>query len=488
MIPFIGFSPDVDDTTPGVITACKNIVPTVRGFASDAGATDTKTAALPKAALSAGVMTNLANTSRLIVGTTDKLFEKSGLDWVDRSAYAYAASDSFPWRFAQFGNTTLAANKQNIIQASDSGAFADLAAAAPKTAAICSVKGFVFVGNTKEATYGDSPDRWWCSAYLNATDWVPSVATQCTTGRLVDSPGAITAVKPLGDTVVIYKDRSLYVGYYVGPPSVWQMRLVSNTIGCTSQDAVVDIGNAHVFVGFDDIYLFDGVRVTPIGNGMREWFFADLANGYRDRMRGMHDRFRALVYFFYPTAATQGPLDGGIVYNYKSGKWSLAAKAIEAPIEYVTTGGYSWETAYTWDSLPIIDKTWDDWPNVAYDSKYWENVREIPAHIGTDHKLYVYTGSPDASSITTGRYGIEDEYSLLSRVNVRYFARPATATMTNYYTEIGGSAFTTDVTVDEANGRFDVLRSAPWHKAKFDWTGKVEVFGASAQTQPDGEL
>ena len=38
-------------------------------------------------------------------------------------------------------------------------------AGAPKAKILAVLKGFVMAFNTSDATYGDSPDRWWCSAY-----------------------------------------------------------------------------------------------------------------------------------------------------------------------------------------------------------------------------------------------------------------------------------------------------------------------------------
>jgi hypothetical protein len=41
--------------------------------------------------------------------------------------------------------------------------------------------------------------------------------------------------------------------------------------------------------------------------------------------------------------------------------------------------------------------------------------------------------------------------------------------------------------VDLTNGKFDVLRSARWHKAKISFTGNVEVTGMDAKYMQDGE-
>ena len=477
MEPLIGYAPDLDPTTPGIITDCTNLIPTLKGMRGGYSGADVGLDALAAATISAAVVVKLDASQRLIAGTATKLYEKNGTGWSDVSGSSYNASASFPWRFAQFGDTTLAANKGDTLQSSNSGAFADVAGA-PKAGAICAVNGFVMLANTNEATYGDSPDRWWCSGFNDATDWTPAIATQCTTGRLVDTPGSIRAIKALGYDVVAYKERSMYLGRYSGPPEAWDFTLIPGDIGCSSQDAIVNIGTAHVFIGYEDFYLFDGSRPVPIGSPLREWFFNDLDSNYRYTIRGMHDRAHSLVYFHYPRNGSSGALNGCVVYNYKSNKWGLAHRSVETPIEYITGG-------YTWDTLPLT--TWDSWPEVPYDSPFWTATREVAAYIGTDHKVYSLTGASSTSSLTTGDVGDDQEFSLLSRINFRYLDKPDSATLTNYYQNEHGGTWTTDATTTESNQRFDMLRSARWHKGMADFVGDVEVSAVDFHLAPDGE-
>jgi len=481
MVPFTQFAPDLDPTTPGIIVDATNIIPTLRGYAGGPSGVDVGMDALAAAALSAAIVTKLDGTNRLFSGTTTKLYEKAGTGWTDVSRVAaYNASTTYPWRFAQFGDSTLAVNKGDVLQTISGGAdFADLTA--PKAAVMCTAGGFVMLANTNEATYGDSFDRWWCSAYLDETDWVPDIATQCTTARLVDTPGAITGLRAFGSDVVAFKERSMYLGRYSGPPGVWDFDLIPGEVGCASHDAVVDIGTALIFIGPDDIYLFNGSQPVSIGSPLREWFFADIDPTYPSRIKSAHDRVNSLVYFYYPRLGGSGSLTGCIVYNYKTNKWGVAHRAIEAAVDYITGG-------YTYDTLPIIGLTWDDWPAVTYDSPYWSASSRYTSYIGTDHTVYSLTGASASSDFTTGTYGMESEYSLIRRVTLRYLGRPTTATMTNYFQEYLGGTWTEDATTTESSGRFDVLRAAPFHKVKFSFTGDVEFNAANADIKASGVL
>lgn len=485
MLPFVGFSPDADPTIPGVITDLSNMVPTIRSsYVGAPSGVDVGMNALAAAALASAITSTLDGTLRMFAGTATALYEKSGTGWNDVSrATAYGASAANPWRFGQFGNSSLAINKVDRLQSISTGAdFADLAA--PSASVMCVNKGFVLVADTNNGgsaeTFGDSPDRWWCCAYMNEADWALSVTTQCTTGRIVDTPGAIRALRALSDYVVAYKANSMYVGTYQSAPTVWQFDLVSSETGCSSQEAVVEVNNAHYFVGDDDFYRYaPGGLPQPIGAPVKEWFFSRCDPSYKGRIRAAHDRANALIYWFYPPKASGGALTACIAYNYKSDKWGVADKSIECVAEYVP-GGYTYET------LPFV--SYDTWPEISYDSPFWDAGAKSVGYIGTDHKVYALTGASASSSLTTGHYGEESMFTMIRRITLRYLGRPTSATATNYYSDYLGGAWTTGVTTTEARGRFDVLQAAPWHKVKFDFTGDVEVTAVAADVKGAGVL
>lgn len=485
--PFTGFCPDCDPTAPGVITDVADMVPTVRGTLVGAPTgVDVGQAALAAAALASAICTKLDGTSRLFAGTATALYEKSGATWNDVTRTvggAYSATTTNPWRFAQFGDTSLAVNKANPVQSISTGTdFADLSA--PTASVMCVSNRFVMLGNTNNGssgtTFGDSPDRWYCSALEDHTDWTPSVTTQCATGRLVDTPGPITAMRTLLENVVVYKENSMYIGTYEGPPAVWRFDLVSAEVGCPSHEAVVEVNNAHYFIGAEDIYRYSpGSLPTPIGAPVKEWFFTRCDPAYKERSRAAHDRQNSLIYWFYSATGSAGTLDKCIVYNYKSDKWGVSDRTIECVVEYISGG-------YTYDTLPF--GTYDAWPEVSYDSPFWDASARYVGYFDTTHTVLALTGDTASCSLTTGSYGTEDEFVLLSRVTPRYINKPLTGLMTNYYANEIGDTWTTDEITTESSGRYDLFRSAPMHKLYFVWTGNLEIAGLNASTAPDGVL
>lgn len=114
-VPLIGFGPDLDPSTPGVIVDCDNIIPTTKGFSSGNSLVDAGLAALDSACKGAYVGTLLDGTKRIVAGTNAKLWDISGGVWQDRSQ-AGGYTGLAPWRFTMFGSNILAANRAQKIQ------------------------------------------------------------------------------------------------------------------------------------------------------------------------------------------------------------------------------------------------------------------------------------------------------------------------------------------------------------------------------------
>lgn len=480
MIPLAGFAPDADSTTPGVILAANNVIPSLRGLKAFPSPADVGMPALAAACQGAAMAVKLDGTSRTFAGTQTKLYELVSGAWSDVGRGTnYSVATDLVWRFAQFGNDTLAANKADTLQRSSGAAFADVSGA-PKASLVEAVSGFVILADTNEATYGDSPDRWWCSAIYDPTSWTPNVSTQCTTGRLVDTAGAIVGLRALGDQVVIYKNRAIHVGTYTGAPAVWSFHAVAGRVGAVSNEAIVSIGTAHYFIGSEDIYYFDGSRPEPIATGaVRAWFFSRLAKASAYKIKGMHDRVNGAVYWFYPT--TNSALDSVLIYNYKTQKWGAATLSVEVPVEIITGG-------YTIDGLDGLSATIDGLPPISFDSPFWISGQPVPAVVTTDHKPKPLNGAAGSSSITTGDMGDDQYRSVLNRFRMRWAVPPTTATAYGMAIDDLGTTPDQQSTASMAGNRFDLLQDGKWHRIQIDMTGDWELLGYQPDLVQGGEF
>lgn len=475
----LGFAPDLDDHTEGVITDCEMIEPTMKGMAGAPSLiTPSGVSALPSACQGASLNLQLDGTFRLFAGTATKLYESTAWTDVTRAVGGnYTGTADTRWCFAQFGNVALASNKADAMQKSvGSGAFSDLAGA-PKAKFIDTVAGFVMAANYNDGT--DTVDGWYCSAFEDYTDWVADIGTQCAFGRLLDTPGEITGMKALAENAIVYKLDAIYIGQYVGAPFIWSWQLISGEIGAVSQEAIVDIGNAHVFMGRNDIWLFDGTRPHSIAEGIRDWFYNQELNPlYAYKTIGAHNKNKSLVYFYYVSRSSTS-IDSCIIYNYKAGKWSRANRSIEAALEY-RVGGYTYASFLTAYSL------YSSIPALSYGSPFWSSNTPVIGVFDTTHTLKSLTGSSTSSSLTGGWFGDDLSYMVVQRVTPRFIEAPDTVTVTNYYVNNSGDSASTGATNSMNRGRVGVYKRAKWHKMKLTFTGDYEITDYIVQAQRAG--
>lgn len=491
---FIGFSPDIDYTTPGAIIGGSNFVPTWEGGDGGSnqrlgisGAPSPQSAGYPALAAAcrgAASVRMLDNSTRLFAGSQTKLYEGSGGSWTDQTRASggdYTGSSESRWRFAQVGNTTFATNGVDELQEStSSGKFADTAGSPPAMRYLAYANGHLMGFHYDDGT--EYPDGWYTSAQNDTTDWSNAIATGSVSGRLTATPGRITGAHVLGDEVMVYKERSIYRGIPVGPPFWWEFQPIAADVGALNHEAVVNLGSAHVFAGFDDFYLLDGTRPVAIGEALRGWWQGNLNNNYRYRVEALHDRRRANIYFFFPSSGSES-LDMALVYNYRRSMWGKAEHAAQAVLSYISQG-------MTYDQLGSFYTTYDDLPQIPYDSPFWTASTESPAFFDSDSTLGTLTGPCDSASILTGWTGDHIRHSQLSNVypKLRGYDEATTPTCTHHYSYVLGSEADdgTGETASMARGKFDFRRVSRWHRLAFDFTGDFTIAGYRMELQGAG--
>ena len=476
------YSPDTDPTLAGTLTNVTSLVPSFKGYKGAPSGVATQLAALAGTCQGAANLINLSGVSRFFAGTATKLYEAGSTTWTDVSrAAAYGLASDARWCFAQYGNVSLAVNKADLIQSSTAGAFADVAGS-PKAACIDVCNNFVFVGNTNDGSFGDSPDRIWWSALGDYTSWTPSITTQAGSTRLTSSYGPITAVKRFGSYIIAYKAESMYMGVYQGAPDLWLFNDIPGNIGTPAHSTVVNIGTPedpkHIFMGKNDFYVFDGSRPVPIGSPLRETVFNEVNQALINTSYALHDALNSRVYFYYPTGGASSP-NKCVVYQYKVNKWGRDDQQIEVAAEFV-------QLALTYGGFGTLYSTYVDAPSVSYGSSLFLNSTGQPAIFKTDHKLYTLNGASVSSDLTTGDYGNNTSFTLLRRLKPQFITAPSAASMTNYYRNSLGDLIQLDTTTAMSNSRFDVLRSARWHRATLTFAGDVELNSISADFTESG--
>ena len=482
MVKLLGFSPGLDPTTAGVILDCTNLLPTVRGSMESAGVGESVGAsAIPAPVYDVSSNVKLDGSSRVFAYTGLAIYELIGAAWIDRSkAGGYTTGAGNKWRHCQFGDVSIATNYANPVQASTIGAFADLAGSPPKAAICETVAGFVMLFDTNDGA-NQHPDGWWCSGLYNHTTWTPSVTTQAANGRLFDTPGRITAARRLGSSIVVYKNKSLYLGQYIGAPVIWQWVQVSDDTGAYCNEAVVSTGGAHYFLGDNGIFVYDGSRQEQIGTAeVRGWLRDNINQEYTSNIKAAYDSKKSLVYFFYPSNSSSGECDESLVYNTFTGRFGRITRDITAIFNYTTPN-------ITWSQLGALYATWGGFPNnITWGSPLFYGSDIGISYVGGDGIIYRLESDGAPSSLTVGDVGDDTAVTLLGGVRARYLKSPVSAQMENYYKRGEGDALTSDKVVSMKDFKFDVLRSSRFHRFTINFTGSHEVSAIDVNLTQNG--
>ena len=495
-VPFSNWQPDLDPVTPGILVdPSDNFVPTRRGYANSqalqAVASQSNLAANPTGLFFA---TRNDGVNNLYAAAGTSMYVRIGYSWTICNSVTLSAV-STRYQFAQYGDLTFAGAKETQSLISDTTTMTSIAVM-PRYAMIDVCNTFLMIGNVAvSVTYsdgfgntmvvpGDYPDRWWCSGIDNPLTWQPNVATQATSGRLTDLPGPLTAGRALGDRFVFYKQRGIWLGENTVVPFVWEWSMVSKEVGTWGPQCVCVVGERHFFLGNDDFYTFDGQKATPIGEGVREWFFDNASRDYLYKTLGFVDRERKLIYWGYvPAGSSTGNIAKYICFHYENGRWGKSGDfAANVATEFFAD-------PFTYDQL-FAGITYDAAPNTQYDNVAPIGKTWLPAFLRTvDGALVQMNSGPPQDSVLRTSFGGDDTFtSLLKRIRARWITTPTTAYLVPYRLMRQGETPTPGSTVTMTNARWDFTQAARWHEVEMRTVGSFwETTGCDADIKQRGK-
>lgn len=128
--------------------------------------------------------------------------------------------------------------------------------------------GRVFVGGDEN----DNAKITWSSKGL-LSDW--TIASGAGSLVLGDSPDWIQAMRKLGEYLIVYKERSIFIGrrtFLVDPPVRFDPA-PGQGIGCAAPNSIGDLGEEHIFLGWDNIYIFSLQKIEAVGSQVKDEIF-----------------------------------------------------------------------------------------------------------------------------------------------------------------------------------------------------------------------
>lgn len=228
-----------------------------------------------------------------------------------------------------------------------------------------------YVGYFGAATYEHTFAAWITEAgspYPQRIDMSDATGPEDWSGvsyELLQTNDEITAIAALGSRLVIYKTNSITVAAPTPEadstdPFDFEQDKIS-TVGTPCGRTVCDFGGFHLFLGNDNIYMFNGISVQEIGTEIINTLKAELNSEFYHRVFAFPIREENLYCLAIPTAE-ETDADGNVtkaaaeypdkmyVYNYAEKTWTIWKFADN----FICQGFIKKQYAPTWAELKTL--------------------------------------------------------------------------------------------------------------------------------------
>jgi hypothetical protein len=186
---------------------------------------------------------------------------KSGTDWttIDGTNYYDTA--------VHIDTLMITNGRDNIQKYTGTGLCVDLGGSPPKAKYIETVGEYVLLGNITDGGT-EYPSRvQWCDTG-EIEDWSSGNAGFI---DLLDNDQQIIGMKKLNENIVVFKEKSIYIGRLVSSTDVYNFDLIeSGQQLLNNRCAVVFRGKIYYLSIDGNIYMFNGYSSQPIGNKLED--------------------------------------------------------------------------------------------------------------------------------------------------------------------------------------------------------------------------
>jgi hypothetical protein len=262
---------------------------------------------------------------------------------------------------------------------------------------------------------------------------------------------------------VIYGKRTIAMQEYTGKtptdPYAFYVRVAGT--GTPSERGVANLGDKHIVMGWDDVYLYKGgTDVESIGDKVSAELFSLINPTYihRSFIVYLDEQYEVRLYF---------PLIGSTVpncyftYSLKNGSWSRGSRS------YTAFGTYKRiEGADTWDTIATATTTWNE-IIARWDDTTGEELS--PLNIYGDVNGIVYVD--DESTLNNAGVAIDGRWDTKDFVVGDGYRRKTTNWMSLNFEATGDTItvyYSTDLGESWSEGVAFTLTSA-WKPYKYDF-------------------
>lgn len=455
---------------PGLVNA-KNVIPYGNSYESFPAQVVYSNALTARCQGAISVKDNTGVTANF-AGDATKLYKSTAGSFADVSVVGgYSVDPEDNWHFTRYGSRVIATNIADYPQTftlNSSAAFSNLTTLV-KARYCATIRNFLFLANTYDATDGTVPHRVRWSALDDPTSFSVSATTQSDYQDLDPSNGYITGIIS-GEYGIIFQERAITRVTYVGSPTVFQFDTIETGRGSRAEYSIIKVGSNIYFLGNDGFYIFDGARSIPIGENKIDKFFLDnLDNDYLSRIYVCADIDKQVIYWAAPFSGNSGGNANALMcYNYSPNTTTWWTYVDQVDLEFIYK---SYSEGYTLDGLDAVNSSIDALP-FSLDSRVWMGGASLLSGFDSNHKQVNFTGTSLNSLIETGEFQLTPG----QRTNL-FRVRPILDGSATITLQIGtrnslseSVTWTPDLSVDQI-GEIQMRENARYFRARLNTSG-----------------
>ncbi len=332
------------------------------------------------------------------------LFDNAG-SWDDVSKVATVYSASF-WDFVSFQNRVIAtdggAGALQYFDMGTSSEFDDLPGSPPVCGCLGVVRDFVVLGDYEIGSEQEPGGLAW-SGFNNTEIWTPALATQCGRRRTRGAGGNVVRIVS-GSQGLVFRQSSILLMRYAGPPTIWQFDDVTTLHGTPAGRSVCwtkDLAFYYSQEGFMQINR-TSLEITPIGHDkVNRWFLDNCAPAEIVNLFGAVDRANSLVWWAFRSTSSSAPFNRLLVYNWVNKRWSYAEIEVEWMGEFLSAG-------FNLDTIGAFLGGNIDNASINVDSQLYSGGALSFIGFDADHVSGPFDGAPLVAEIDTKELLVSD--------------------------------------------------------------------------------
>ena len=294
----------------------------------------------------------------------------------------------------------------------------------------------------------------------------------------------ITGLKVLGDKLVIFKERSIWVGLFTGDADIpFQFIKTPSTVGCISGDSVQEINNGLKFLSQDGFYYFDGSNSTKVSDRI----ITTLDSFGKNRFMNVQSIFQKEVNKYWSAFTTSGGTTNnrcitwdainnayGLYNGHNVNCFALVYTAGEERVYFGDYSGYVYQADIGSNDNPAGVETAIDgyWYSKWFTFDDLADIKEILC-------AYIYYQINSATLTFAYSYDFDDSdaYSQAFSMSTSTAVYGSAVYGTDTYASTGGAVIRRDLTSRGRVVRFKFANSAISETFRIDGLGMFGYLG-----------